>query len=49
MPNSSKSLQKKLPSLVLEGIFENLANDIQTLYSCIQVNSEWFCEAYSIL
>ncbi|CAG8587615.1 12424_t:CDS:2, partial [Racocetra fulgida] len=49
MSNSSKLLRKKLPSLVLEGIFENLANDIQTLHSCTQVNSKWFCEASPIL
>ncbi|CAG8806565.1 26422_t:CDS:1, partial [Dentiscutata erythropus] len=43
------TLQKKLPSLALKEVFEILANDIKTLYSCTQVNSEWFCEASPLL
>ncbi|CAG8695940.1 9350_t:CDS:2, partial [Dentiscutata heterogama] len=43
------TLQKKLLSLALKEVFEILANDIKTLYSCTQVNSEWFCEASPLL
>ncbi|CAG8444598.1 27267_t:CDS:2 [Dentiscutata erythropus] len=46
MPNTSTL---NLPSLALEEIFEILANDTKTLYSCIQVNSKWFYKASPLL
>ncbi|CAG8856911.1 35947_t:CDS:1, partial [Gigaspora margarita] len=46
MPNTSTL---NLPLLALKEILEILANDTKTLHSCIQVNSEWFCEAFPLL
>ncbi|KAF0538234.1 ATP-binding cassette, subfamily B MDR/TAP, member 1 [Gigaspora margarita] len=46
MPNTSTL---NLPLLALKEIFEILANNTKTLHSCIQVNSEWFCEVSPLL